>query len=311
MKQTRIVFMGTPEFAVASLRALHHAFTVAAVVTQPDRPCGRGKKLTPPPVKVTAEELGIPVAQPQKIRSSEFVEWLRKLEPDFLVTAAYGKILPPAVLAVPKYFALNIHASLLPRHRGAAPIHRAVLAGDRESGVTIMHMDEGMDTGDMILRETVEIGPHDTTGILHDKLSVLGAKMIVPAIEELIGGTAGRVRQNHEEATLAPPLTREDEEIDWCRKAVEVHNRVRGMNPWPGAYTWLNGERLKIWAGQPAEGWGRPCGAVLSADGHGILIAVADGAFRITRLQPPGKKAMGAADFLRGNALPAGTVLGK
>lgn len=311
MKDTRIVFMGTPEFAVQALEAVAREFLVVAAVTQPDRPAGRGNKLTPPPVKTAAESLGIPVFQPKNIRDTGFAEWLGSLEPDFLVTAAYGRILPPAVLAVPVCGPLNIHASLLPRYRGAAPIHRAVLAGDTETGITIMYMDEGMDTGDMILQEAVAIGPDDTTGMVHDRLARLGAKLIVKAIEAIIRCRAPRVKQDEALATFAPPLTGKDEKIDWCSNSAVVHNQVRGMNPWPGAYTLLNGERIKIWAGRPEAADPAQCGAVLDAGGQGLLVACGTGAYRITQLQPPGKKSMPAVDFLRGSPLPAGTLLGK
>lgn len=309
MKDTRIVFMGTPEFAVATLRKLHDTYTVVAVVTQPDRPSGRGKKLMAPPVKVTALELGISVVQPLKIRDKEFVSWLHGLQPDFLVTAAYGRILPAQVLAVPKITALNVHASLLPRWRGAAPIHRAILAGDKESGITIMHMDEGMDTGDMILQASVPIADHDTTGRLHDQLAPVGAELIVKAIEQIRNGQANREPQDHSAATPAPPLLREEEQIDWCRSTEVVHNHVRGMNPWPGAYTFVNGQRLKIWSGTPTEGHGAQCGEVLAVNNDGIVVATVNGAYRITTLQPPGKKAMSAGDFLRGNEVVIGTRL--
>lgn len=310
MKDTRIVFMGTPEFAVAPLNALVDNFTVVAVVTQPDRPSGRGKKLTPPPVKVTAEALGIPVLQPTKIRDHSFVEWLQNLGPDFLVTAAYGRILPANVLAIPKISALNIHASLLPRWRGAAPIHRAVMAGDGESGITVMHMDEGMDTGDMILREAVTIGPDETTGNLHDKLMPVGAQLIVEAITDILQGKASRIPQDHRAATPAHPLSRDEELIDWCASTEDVHNHIRGLNPWPGAYTYLHGERIKVWSGKPAVGSASPCGCVIDCGADGMVVATGDGAYRLTRIQPAGKKEMNACDFLCGNPLGRDTILG-
>ncbi|MDW7650233.1 MAG: methionyl-tRNA formyltransferase [Bacillota bacterium] len=311
MKEKRIVFMGTPSFAVPALEALHSSFTVLAVVTQPDRPSGRGKKMTPPPARVAAETLGIPVLQPTKIKTDDFSDQLISLAPDFIVTCAYGRILPKKILEIPTVTALNIHASLLPRWRGAAPIHRAVMAGDKESGVTIIHMDEGMDTGDMVLRRAVSVRPDDTTGDLHDRLSLLGGEMVVDAVHSILNGTAERIPQDESEATAAPVLQREEERIDWCSSAQDIHNLVRGMNPWPGAYTLLNGNRLKVWRGCPVNGKAPSCGEVISAEGEGILVAAQNGAFRITELQPPGKKAMSAADFLRGRPLPAGTRLGK
>ena len=311
MKTSKIVFFGTPDFALAALEALQRAFTVAAVVTQPDKPAGRGKKLKPPPVKIRALALNIPVWQPESVRGSEFAARLAALEPDFLVTAAYGKLLPRSVLAVPRLAAVNIHASLLPAYRGAAPIQRAVINGEKETGVTIMEMDEGMDTGAILLQEAVPIADEDTAGTVHDKLSALGARLIVEAIRAVIDGTAVRRRQDDSQASYAPPIRREEARIDWCAETSVVHNLVRGMNPWPGAYTERDGERLKIWEGRPAAGGGKPCGLVLEAAPDGILVATGDGAYRITKLQAPGRNILTAAAYLRGNPLPAGTVLGK
>lgn len=311
MRETSIVFFGTSEFALKTLQALNNFFVVKAVVTQPDRPCGRGKKMLPLPVKMEAQRLGLALFQPAKIRNAEFVAWLQEMAPDFLVTAAYGKILSPKILAVPKVSALNVHASLLPRWRGSAPIHRAVLAGDCLSGITIIQMDEGVDTGDIILQGAVPIGPEESTGDLHDKLADLGAKLIVEAVESILAGTAKRVVQDHSLATLAPPLTREEEKLDWCAPTNVIHNQVRGMNPWPGAYTWLNGERLKIWAGYPVALAPANSGQVLVAGKEGIFVSTGDGVYCISRLQPQGKKIMDANDFLRGNLLPLGTMLGK
>jgi methionyl-tRNA formyltransferase len=311
MKDTRIVFFGTPEFSLQALQALHDAFTVTAVVTQPDRPCGRGRQMTAPPVKCLAESLGIPVMQPRKIRTPEFLEWLTGERPHFLVTAAYGRILPAAVLAAPAVAPLNIHASLLPRWRGAAPIHRAVMSGDSESGITIMYMDEGMDTGDIILQAGVPIGPESTSGELHDRLAACGATLVVQAVRAILDGTAPRLPQDERLATEAPPLQAAEEEIDWCSDPLVIHNRVRGLSPWPGAHTWLEGKRLKVREGEICGPSAAACGTVLSAGPEGITVAASGGAYRITRLQPQGKKVMDAADFLRGNPLSPGTVLGK
>ncbi|MCR3921252.1 MAG: methionyl-tRNA formyltransferase [Firmicutes bacterium] len=306
----RIVFMGTPTFAVPCLRVLAEAYEVVAVVTQPDRPSGRGKKLTPSPVKTAAVALGIPVMQPESVRNEDFHQELAALSLDFIITAAYGKILPPFLLAIPTVGALNIHASLLPRHRGAAPIHRAIMAGDKESGITIMHMDKGMDTGDMVVRESIPIEAGDTTGILHDKLAILGAQLITAAIKAITDGNAQRIPQDHNLATYAAPLTRAEEQIGWHHSAQVIDQQVRGMNPWPGAYTYWNQLRLKVWAGKITAACGTPSGAVMAVDG-GLLVATGGGAYLITELQLPGKKAMSATDFLRGNAVTAGTVLGK
>jgi methionyl-tRNA formyltransferase len=303
MKNIRVVFMGTPEFAVPALRGLAAAFNVVLVVTQPDRPRGRGLLSAPTPVKKAAEELGLNVIQPVKLKDGALTANLAALEPDFIVTSAYGRILPPEILAVPVITALNIHASLLPRYRGAAPIHRTVINGDSESGITIMYMDEGMDTGDILVQRSVPIGRDMTSGELHDILAILGADMIVPAITSIVSGSAGRFKQDDALATNALPLAPGEEEIDWCASAVSVHNLVRGMNPWPGAYTLFNGKRMKIWSGRPEEAGCHHPGTVLEACGSGILVAAGSGAYRITRLQPPGKRVMSAAEYLCGNLL--------
>lgn len=310
MRETRLVFLGTPDFAVPALLALHEAYTVVAVVTQPDRTGGRGQKTTSPPIKKAAHSLGLPVLQPKKIRDSGFLAQLTGFCPDFLVTAAYGRILPVEVLEVPKVAALNIHASLLPRYRGAAPIHRAIINGETESGVTIMHMDAGMDTGAMVLQESVHVGLFDTAGDLHDKLSPLGAGLIVRAVSDILSGKATRVRQDAALATYAPPLSPEEERIVWHAAASSVHNLVRGMNPRPGAYTLCRGERLKILTGAPGPGGGPVCGQVLSTAGGVILVAAGTGTYRMEKVQPAGRKPMTAAEYLRGNYLPEGTVFG-
>ncbi|HZK25807.1 MAG TPA: methionyl-tRNA formyltransferase [Oscillospiraceae bacterium] len=309
MAKTTLVFMGTPEFAVPSLQALAGSFHILAVVTQPDRRAGRGRKMQSPAVKKAALALEMPVVQPEDLRQADFAAWLAGLQPDYLVTCAYGKILPLALLALPRLGALNVHASLLPYYRGSAPIHRAIMNGDQESGITIMHMDQGMDTGDMILQQALPITAADTTGSLHHKLADLGAKLVVEAIIAINNGQAQRRIQDNQLATYAPPLTREDEQIDWCQSSQVIHNQVRGMNPWPGAYTELNDQRLKIWEGRPVAKHGNPCGAVLAVDQEGLLVATGDGAYLITKLQPPGKKTMLAADFLRGHHLALGTIL--
>ncbi|NLZ93781.1 MAG: methionyl-tRNA formyltransferase [Firmicutes bacterium] len=310
MKKTRLVFMGTPAFAVPALSALHECCEILAAITQPDKPAGRGRKMTAPPVKVAAQQMGIPVKQPLNLRQREFITWLEALQPHYIVTCAYGKILPPAVLAIPHKAALNIHASLLPRHRGAAPIHRAIMAGDEESGITIMRMDSGMDTGDIVLSQAVPIDSNDTAGLLHDKLAALGAELIIVAIKKINKGTAQFQQQDERLATYAPPLKKDDEKINWCNTSEAIHNQVRGMNPWPGAYTELNGARLKIWEGQPSKQQGHPCGSVLAQSSAGILVATADGSYLITKVQPQGKKIMSADAFLRGRHISLGTVLG-
>ncbi len=312
MKKARVVFMGTPDFAVPALQALSAAFDVVLVVTQPDRPRGRGQLASPTQIKKVADLLGLPVSQPTKLKDGALAAQMAGLKPDFLVTAAYGRLLPSAILDVPLVASLNIHASLLPRYRGAAPIHRAVINGDAESGITIMYMDTGMDTGDILVQQSVSIGPDTTSGELHDILSALGADLIIKAMQDILDGKAKRTRQEEALATMALPLKPGEEEIDWCAPATAVHNLVRGMNPWPGAYTLFKGKRIKIFKGS-VEKTNKHycCGTVLAADARGILIATGTDAYHIKLLQPSGKRVMSAAEYLRGNILLAGDKLGR
>lgn len=310
MKEIRLVFLGTPDFAVPALLALHEAYRVVAVVTQPDRPGGRGQKTGLSPVKKEALQLGLPILQPEKIRDGRFLAELNGLAPDFLVTAAYGRILPAEILAVPGVAALNIHASLLPRYRGAAPIQRAIINGEKESGVTIMYMDSGMDTGDIALQERVDIAFTDTAGDLHDKLSLLGAKLIVTVLTAILTGRIALRAQEASLATYAPPLLPEEEKINWQAKASAIHNLVRGMSPRPGAYTLYRKERLKILTGTPGPGSAPVSGMILSVTGGKLLVAAGEGIYSVEKVQPQGGKAMTAAEYLRGKRLPAGAVLG-
>ncbi|TLN04468.1 methionyl-tRNA formyltransferase, partial [bacterium] len=234
----RIIFIGTPDFAVPCLEALVAAgHEIAGVVTQPDRPKGRGHKLTPPPVKVLAEARGLPVFQPERIKHPGFVARLKELAPEMIVVVAFGQLLSKEILTLPERGCVNVHASLLPRYRGAAPIHWAVINGEKETGVTIMYMDEGLDTGDMILWERVPIETGDTTGVVHDKLSAVGARLLVAAVAQIAAGTARRVPQDDTGSTYAPLLNKEVELIPWEKSACEVRNLIRGLNPWPGAFT--------------------------------------------------------------------------
>jgi methionyl-tRNA formyltransferase len=297
----KIIYMGTPQFAVPPLRALRDAgHDIIAVVTRTDKPAGRGKVLTPPPVKTAALDLGVPVQQPKRVRAPESVAAIQALVPDVIVVAAYGQILPKELLDLPTYGCINIHASLLPAYRGAAPINWAIINGEPETGVTIMQMDEGMDTGAMLLREAVAIGPRDTTGSMLEKLSTLGSRMVVEALAGLADGTLTPVPQDHGKATLAPLLKKEDGRIDWDRPAAEIHNRVRGLFPWPGAYTHLDGKLVKVLGSDAVEGSGEP-GALIEGP-HGTLqVGTGKGLLRVVTLQPEGKKPMTAAEFLRGH----------
>ncbi|PNU21707.1 methionyl-tRNA formyltransferase [Geothermobacter hydrogeniphilus] len=306
----RTVFMGTPDFACPSLAGLIDAgCNLVGVFTQPDRPSGRGRKLTPPPVKVLAEQRQIPVFQPEKLRRPEAVEQLRSLAPDLVVVVAYGQILSREVLQLPRFGCINVHASLLPKYRGAAPINRAIIDGETVTGVTTMYMDEGLDTGDMLIRKSLDIGPNETAGQLHDRLAPLGAEAMRETLQRLCAGTLERVPQNDAESCYASMMKKEDGCVDWSRPARQVHNLVRGLDPWPSAYTTLDGLTLKIAATSVAAGTGEP-GTVLQASADGVLVACGEQALLIGRLQLPGKKQLAAADFLRGHALPPGTRLG-
>jgi len=297
----KIVYMGTPQFAVAPLRSLREAgHDIVSVVTRTDKPAGRGKVLTPPPVKVAAQELVIPVLQFKRLREPESVEELRRLTPDIIVVAAYGQILPKDVLELPHYGCVNIHASLLPAYRGAAPVNWAIIRGERETGVTIMQMDEGLDTGAMLLREAVAVGPADTAGSLLEKLSVLGSRMIVEALAGLAAGKLTPVPQDNAKATLAPLLKKEDGRIDWGRPAAEIHDRVRGLLPWPGAYTHLDGKLVKVLQTEVLDGNVDP-GALIEGPQGTLEVGTGKGLLRITSLQPEGKRPMTAPEFLRGH----------
>lgn len=309
----RIVFMGTPDFAAASLKALLEAGQqVIGVVTQPDKPKGRGKQVQSPPVKALALEYNLPVYQPSSIKTGEFYEQLSLLKPDCIVVVAYGKILTKEVLLLPPRGCINVHASILPYYRGSAPIHWAVINGEQETGITTMFMDEGMDTGDMILKSRLPIGPDENVGIIHDRLAAQGANLLVKTMELLVQGKAPRTPQDHSIATYAPMLRKEHEHINWNQKAQEVHNHVRGMDPWPGTFTTWEGQVLKIWkTSVPAPlMFSASPGTVLELQTGGILVQTRQGQVLIKELQLQGSKRMEAGQFLRGKQIAPGTVLG-
>ncbi|MDQ2095829.1 methionyl-tRNA formyltransferase [Rhodalgimonas zhirmunskyi] len=300
----RIVFMGSPEFSVPVLEALHAAgHEIAAVYCQPPRPAGRGKKDRPTPVQARAEALGLPVRHPKSLRSVEAQEEFAGFAPEIAVVVAYGLILPKAILDVPGQGCLNIHASLLPRWRGAAPIHRAIMAGDKETGVCIMQMEEGLDTGPVLLREATPIGVEETTAQLHDRLSDMGAALIVEALARLDQLSAEA--QPEDGVTYAAKIDKAEARIDWSAPAVEVDRMIRGLSPFPGAWCELDGERLKLLGSRLAQGAGTP-GEVL--DAH-LNVACGEGAVQITRLQKAGRGAQDASEFLRGTPLAPGARL--
>ena len=292
----KIIFMGTPEFSVPVLEALHQAHEIVAVYCQPPRPAGRGKADRPSPVQARAEALGLPVRHPVSLRNPEAVAEFAALGADVAVVVAYGLILPQAVLDAPRLRCLNIHASLLPRWRGAAPIHRAIMAGDAQTGVCIMQMEAGLDTGPVLIREVVEIGAEETTAELHDRLSALGARLIVQALERL---PLPAVAQPDDGVTYAAKIDKAEARVDWTRPAVEVDRLIRGLSPFPGAWVEVNGERVKLLRSRLSKGQGAP-GQVL----HGFTVACGTGAVEIFEAQREGKRPMAASEVLRGLILP-------
>jgi methionyl-tRNA formyltransferase len=293
------------------LRALCDVADVVRVVTQPDRPAGRGMKLAPPPVKQLALERGIEVAQPTKVRTPEFAAQLRALDADVALVVAYGRILPAAVLQAPRLGCLNVHASLLPALRGAAPIQWSIIRGDVRTGVCLMQMDEGMDTGAVLACSALDIGPEETAGELSPRLSQLGAELVRSELPRYLRGELTAVAQDHARATLAPRLEKTHGQVDWQRSAREIHDLVRGTHPWPGAYTHLDGVRIKLHRARvlAAEGRHGEPGSVLRADRHAIEIACGVGVLAIEELQPEGKRRMSAAEFYAGTRLQRGTRL--
>ncbi len=299
----RVVFAGTPEFAARALAALIESpHEVVAVYTQPDRPAGRGRKLRPSPVKALALEHQLPVLQPESLKDPAEQATLAAFKPDVMVVAAYGLLLPQAVLDIPTLGCINIHASLLPRWRGAAPIQRAILAGDAESGITIMQMEAGLDTGPMLLKATTPIGPEENAQGLHDRLAGLGASALLEALAQLPGGELKPEPQNDAEATYAKKLEKGEAAIDWQRPAAGIHRQVRAFNPWPVAQARLAEDALRVWEATVVPGSGKP-GRVVATGRDGIDVATGDGLLRITRLQLPGGRPLSAAEFLNGRDL--------
>lgn len=305
----RIVFMGTPDFAVPSLqRLLQDGHTIAGVFTQPDKPAGRGHKLLASPVKMLALEHGIPVFQPSSLRNAEALAAVQELAPELIVVVAYGKILPPAVLELPKYGCINVHGSLLPKYRGAAPIQQSVLDGEKVTGVTTMFMAEGIDTGDILLQRETEIGENETAGELFDRLALMGGELLAETLAALAAGNLRPVKQEEEKASYASMLSREMAKIDWDQDAGRIHCLIRGLSPWPCAETTLQGKRLKIYRSEIVlDKSGKP-GTLLSE--KECIVACRDAALRLTEVQYEGSRRMDGGDFLRGKRLKAGEQLG-
>lgn len=296
--------MGTPEFAVPCLAALYEHCDVIGVVTQPDKPRGRGQKLVPSPVKAWAEAHGLPVWQPKRIKEEDFTAFLEEQKPDLMVVVAFGQILSQRILDIPPYGCINVHGSLLPRYRGAAPMQWCVIDGEKKTGITTMFMDAGLDTGDMLLKAEFPIGPDTTLEEVHDGLMALGAKVLIDTLEELSAGTLKRIPQTGE-SNYAPMLTKETGHIHWQDRAQKIHNLVRGLDSWPGAYTFLTGKKYKIWRTRcTTEKTEAQPGTILRADKkEGLFVAAGDGVLEITELQAPGKKRMAAKDYLNGHAI--------
>jgi methionyl-tRNA formyltransferase len=307
----RIIFMGTPDFAAATLGALIDGpDEVVAVVTQPDRAKGRGKKVTPPPTKVRAERANIPVLQPVKIKTEEFRNGLLSYQPDLIVVTAYGRILPKSLLELAPLGCINVHGSLLPLYRGAAPIQWSVIKGEKEAGVTIIQMDEGMDTGDMLLKAKLEMAPDETAGSLYEKLAILGSETLLKVIKGLKEGTIIPKVQDHSLATVAPMLKKNDGLVDWQKDAREIECLIKGLDPWPTAFCFLNDKRLRLFSPEIVyKDSDVPPGTVLYADKRGLLVACGNNALLIKEVQPEGKKRMEAEAFVCGHPITSGTLL--
>ena len=307
----RVIFMGTPDFAVATLEEIIAAgHEVTLVITQPDKPKGRGKEVQFPPVKEAALAHGIEVYQPVRVKEPECVSYLAKYQPDIIIVAAFGQILPKEILEMPKYGCVNVHASLLPKYRGAAPIQWAVINGDKVSGVTTMRMDAGLDTGDMIECTEVTLAPDETGGSLFDRLADAGAKLCVSTMAKIEAGTATYTKQEDEKATHTRMISKKMGKINWKASAAEIERLIRGLNPWPSAYTFLDGKTLKIWrAAVLSGGDSENAGCIIAAEKEKLHIQTGDGILALEEVQLEGKKRMKTEDFLRGHAIPAGTYI--
>jgi methionyl-tRNA formyltransferase len=311
MAKPRILFMGTPAFALPALEMIHsHNYPVIGVVTQPDRPAGRGQKEITPPVKILAQKFDLPVFQPQKVRDKSFLNIFYQLNPEMVVVAAFGQILPKTIIEFPKFGCLNIHPSLLPKYRGAAPLNWSIIQGETKTGVTIMVMDEGMDSGDILLQSETPLGATETYGQLYDHLAKEGADLLMTAIEQVIAGTALRHSQDSSAVTFAPRLTKETGRINWQESSTDIVNLIRGLSPAPAAYTFLEGQALKIFAAEPKPGKRKEIPGTIGADtSYGLSVAAAEGYVILKEVQLAGKKRMPIDEFLRGHRLQPKTIL--
>ena len=307
----KVIFMGTPKFAVPSLEMLMKHHEVLAVVTQPDKPKGRGKKMLFPPIKETALAHGIPVLQPEKVKEPEFIDKLRSYGADIIVVVAFGRILPVDILEIPKYGCINVHGSLLPKYRGAAPMQWAVINGEKETGITTMYMAKGLDSGDMLLKRELPITDEDTYGTVHDAMCVLGAELLKETLEGLALGTIQKEEQDHEQSTYAPMISKETGHIDWSKSCDEIRNLIRGLDPSPNAYTRYGEEILKIWKASKTENEypQAQLGEVVEITKQGFVVKAADGGLLITEVQARGGKRMATDAYMRGHEVKAGTIL--
>ena len=307
----RVIFMGTPDFAVPSLEALLTKHEVVLVVTQPDKPKGRGKKMVPTPVKACALEHGIPVLQPEKVKEPEFVEQLRSYEPDLIAVTAFGQILSEPILEMPKYGCINVHGSLLPKYRGAAPMQWSIIDGEKVTGITTMYMAKGLDSGDMLLKAEVEITDEDTFATIHDKMAVTGANLLLDTLDLLEAGTLERIPQDHDAATYAPMITKETGHIDWSKNRQDIINLIRGLNPVPAAYTIYEEEVLKIFGASLSDVQANSAanGEIVAVVEKGFVVKCGDGCLLITEVQARGGKRMMTDAYLRGHAMKEGILL--
>ncbi len=309
-----VIFMGTPDFAIPALKSLIYSkHSVKAVFTQPDKPKGRGHKLTPPPVKVLAEENGIKVYQPKSLKKDAdgYIKIIKDLKPDIIVVAAYGKILPKEVLEIPILGCVNIHGSLLPKYRGAAPIQQAVLNGERETGVTTMLMNEGLDTGDILLCERTEIGENETSAELFDRLSYMGAELLLKTIDALTEGNISPVKQDESKASYAPMLSKNLSKLDFNTSVYKIHNKICGLSDWPCAVTSIDGKRLKVYRSEIASEKALSAAPGEVIDEKNLIVACKNGSIRLTEVQAEGSKRMKAEDYLRGKPISRGKILGE